>query len=390
MVSQNNGSFQNLNPKQLADRAIRQCPHAIVNFGDLSTSCLIDTGAEVSVIAEKYFVKHLNKNIVDIQGWLRIKTATRSDMPYVGYTELDISVAGISFQNMAFLVVKDLQSGAIDGENANFTPVTIGCNILHRMHDVLFDKYGSNFLSKLDTDSSENRWLSVLSMFDDAAMNNTGTDGHIGFLKSSKNQMVRIPANSVKRLSATANKLSGYYTALVERTDNSEGSLPNNILLVRGFTSVQYGKMSVQVANITNDDIWIPPKAGLGKLQAAKQVNLDLENDCPVRHSKGGELVIGQVNSSIVENDDVDFWPLGLEADLSYLDSAQQNAVNKLVSQHCKVFACGDELGYTDLIKHTIPTTDDRPVRLPHRRILPNLQPEVKEHLQKWVKQGVI
>ena len=138
------------------------------------------------------------------------------------------------------------------------------------MHDVLFDKYGYNFLSKLDTDSSENRWLSVLSMFDDAAMNNTGTDGHIGFFKSSRNQMVRIPANSVKRLSATANKLSGYYTALVERTDNSEGSLPNNILLVRGFTSVQYGKMSVQVANITNDDIWIPPKARLGKLQAAK------------------------------------------------------------------------------------------------------------------------
>ena len=261
MVSQNNGSFQNLNPKQLADRAISQCPHAIVNFGDLSTRCLIDTGAEVSVIAEKYFVKHLNKDIFDTQGWLRIKTATRSDMSYVGYTELDISVAGISFQNMAFLVVKDLQSGAIDGENANFTPVTIGCNILHRMHDVLFDKYSSNFLSKLDTDSSESRWLSVLSMFDDAAMNNTGTDGHIGFLKSSKNQMVRIPANSVKRLSATANKLSGNYTAVVERTDKSEGSLPNNIILVQGFTSVQCGKMSVQVANITNDDIWIPPKA---------------------------------------------------------------------------------------------------------------------------------
>ena len=37
-------------------------------------------------------------------------------------------------------------------------------------------------------------------MFDDAAMNNTDTDGHIGFFKSAKNQMVRIPANSVKRL----------------------------------------------------------------------------------------------------------------------------------------------------------------------------------------------
>ena len=101
-------------------------------------------------------------------------------MPYVGYTELDISVAGISFQNMALRE----RFTAIDGENADFTPVPIGCNILHKMHDVLFDKYFSIFLSKLDTDFSETRWLSVLSMFDDAAMNNTGTDGHIGFFKS--------------------------------------------------------------------------------------------------------------------------------------------------------------------------------------------------------------
>ena len=68
MVSQNSGSFPSLNPKQLTDRAITQCPQAIVTFGDLSTRCLIDTCAEVSVITENYFVKYLNKDIVDTQG----------------------------------------------------------------------------------------------------------------------------------------------------------------------------------------------------------------------------------------------------------------------------------------------------------------------------------
>ena len=115
-----------------------------------------------------------------------------------------------------------------------------------------------------------------------------------------------------------------------------------------------------------------------------------MENMCPVVQTNLDELIIGQVKADVEVDQNVNFWPEGLEADLSNLDVLQQDAVKKLISQHRKVFACGDELGFTDVIKHTIPTTDERPVRLPHRRVPPNLQPEVKEHLQKWVQRGVI
>ena len=49
-----------------------------------------------------------------------------------------------------------------------------------------------------------------------------------------------------------------------------------------------------------------------------------------------------------------------------------------------------DDIGCTSVIEHDILTTDEVPVKQPDRRIPPQLQPEVRKHLQKWMKQGVI
>ena len=42
------------------------------------------------------------------------------------------------------------------------------------------------------------------------------------------------------------------------------------------------------------------------------------------------------------------------------------------------------------MIEHDIITTDEIPIKQPDRRIPPQLQPEVRKHLQKWLKQGII
>ena len=47
-------------------------------------------------------------------------------------------------------------------------------------------------------------------------------------------------------------------------------------------------------------------------------------------------------------------------------------------------------MGHTDLIKHKIYTTDEIPVKIPHRRIPANYMQEVKEHIEKLLRQNVI
>ena len=46
--------------------------------------------------------------------------------------------------------------------------------------------------------------------------------------------------------------------------------------------------------------------------------------------------------------------------------------------------------GFCDALKHSIPTTTDKPVYLPHRQIPVQLQQEVRKCLESWLKQGII
>ena len=47
-------------------------------------------------------------------------------------------------------------------------------------------------------------------------------------------------------------------------------------------------------------------------------------------------------------------------------------------------------MGFCDVLKHSIPTTTDKPVYLPHWQIPVQLQSEVRKCLDNWLKQGII
>ena len=55
------------------------------------------------------------------------------------------------------------------------------------------------------------------------------------------------------------------------------------------------------------------------------------------------------------------------------------------------MFSLHDEdLGFCSKLTHTIPITTDKPVYLPHRTILQQLQGEVCKSLDTWLRQGII
>ena len=62
--------------------------------------------------------------------------------------------------------------------------------------------------------------------------------------------------------------------------------------------------------------------------------------------------------------------------------------VNLWPSKH--VFFVWWRSGLCDWLKHTIPTTTDKPVYLPHCTIPVQLQTEVPKCLDTWLKQGII
>ena len=69
----------------------------------------------------------------------------------------------------------------------------------------------------------------------------------------------------------------------------------------------------------------------------------------------------------------------------------QQSQFINIIYDHLEVFSLHDEyLGFCNKIKHTIPTTLDRPVYLPHHIIPPQLLSEVHKCLDTWLRQGII
>ena len=73
------------------------------------------------------------------------------------------------------------------------------------------------------------------------------------------------------------------------------------------------------------------------------------------------------------------------------LNREQQARLIDVIYDHTEVFSLFDgDLGFCDVLKHSIPTTTDKPVYLPHRQIPVQLQSEVRKCLDNWLKQGII
>ena len=73
------------------------------------------------------------------------------------------------------------------------------------------------------------------------------------------------------------------------------------------------------------------------------------------------------------------------------LTREQQAHLIDIIYDHTEVFSLFDgDLGFCDVLKHSIPTTTDKPVYLPHWQIPVQLQSEVRKCLDNWLKQGII
>ena len=88
---------------------------------------------------------------------------------------------------------------------------------------------------------------------------------------------------------------------------------------------------------------------------------------------------------------ELDRLPFTINIGKAQLSKEQQNRFIDLIYDYKEVFSLYDgDLGFCDALKHSIPTTTDKPVYLPHRQIPVQLQQEVRKCLESWLKQDII
>jgi transposase InsO family protein len=352
---------------------IGTCPYIEVTLGGVTMNSLLDSGSEISTITESFYYEHLSEvsKIEDSTKWLSITAANNLPVPYIGCITTNIQICGVTLKDIGLLVIKDTARKADK-------PGVVGCNILRRLY-----KYSKDS-GKLPTFGKEfpelatvfHAWQQEMHL-EDVADEDKGKP--LGYIKLA--ETITVPPLTALTVKGTARYMKQTSTVLIDQSDTV--SLPVGIMVSPCFSELKNGTTKLQVRNYSSVPVKLHKRGRIAEMhtgeqympEAAMQLEEEEENTWKLHLGKDED----QEHLKQINIDNVD------------LSSDEYEQLSQLLHKHKDVFSRNeDDLGYTDVIKHKIYTTDEIPVKLADRRVPPPLQPEVRKELQKWLDAGVI
>ena len=375
--------------QDLCDNLIGSCPTTVAIIDGISCHCLIDTGSEVSILSEEFYVNHLayNKEILNSNNWLKITGANDLQVPYHGYITVSISVLGEELHDVGVLIKKKNNAASTSTRDG-----IVGCNILKRLWKKLYLDHGDHWKSYLESKGDAGSQLAaMLSLFEEISANVNEIHGNIVHV-CDKIGSIRL-STSVVVPPFTAVSVCG--TGRVEVEDrqvivepSSRASIPSGLVVCPSLSCLSKGKTKFQIRNYTSSPITMKKRHLVGELFDAEVVNNQENKYMVYCESNLGEA---QLKMGVADEETVTDFLSQIDIGDVEMTKSQNQRLKEILLKNKRAFSRDDDdLGYTELIKHRIKLEDKVPVKLADRRIPPKLQPEVKEHLQKWLDSGVI
>ncbi|KAI3351186.1 hypothetical protein L3Q82_005611 [Scortum barcoo] len=356
----------------ILERAVGECKIVEMKLQGVTVPCLLDTGSQVSTISESFFREHLAEKGENIQSafeWLQLTAANGLDLPYVGYVEVEVETMGLTIPKRGFLIVKDAaQSSSVPG--------LIGMNVVKKCRELVNAEFDTTLQGGLDS-----RWWEAFHRLHAV----TVTD-RLAFARVAGKDVVHVPASSAVTVMARGlrNVSSVGPPLLLEPISTP---LPGGLIVVPTLVSSGSHLFPVRVMNLSDEDVWLRPRTRLGVLTHIDSV--ESEERCKVQFQR---------ISATTEQVSIDQRPDTTTDVRSIIDKLtvggtpeQKSQLAVLLEKYSFVFATEDEdLGYADKVQHEIHLTDDVPVTQPYRRIPPTQYSEVREHIGKLLKKGII
>lgn len=359
------------------DHVIGKCPGVVAKIADIPVKCILDSGAEISTITETFYRKHFADCKIKDVTWLKISAANGLEVSCIGYIETPLTVFEHTLDKVGILVMEDLKDETSRKRKEEF-PGILGSNVLRLLH--------KNWLEgtlKFDDSLEGCTWVNMLRIY---GTKQQGSGVKSSFAKIAGTDPIRIPAGTWKPVRCSVNKnLNG--SVIVEALTNVS-HLPTNCVLWNTHAESRNGSVLVGVANYGEEDLWVNPRHRIGVVYKATSVNIPNKYEIEVQDN---EL-------TIVLNQGVTATQSGLE-DLSQVDLGKSNLPSEQQDDFRQMLQCyrdsmiikeSDQLGYCETVPFKVRQKDDIPVRVPHRRIPPNLLKEAKEVVDKWLEQGII
>lgn len=339
-------------------------------FGEVECTGLADSGSQISTISKELFDEILKSGFEppedDVNRIFNVRSSNGMLLPYsnyficnIYYPEMDCTI-----KDCGFLVINVSETA---------TQALIGTNILEKL---------PGFMEKItELGIDPNPWKHP-----------PPTPAHNGQEQDTQCKLARVDGETeVPAGTITYVRLRGRgHVAEGRREFEPLQTLQDGLVIPYGVTCQQ--NFIVPVMNVTDVDIIMKNNQRVGLLRPAEVAPRAVSVTC-----EAGEVII---TSEIAETADADPTvdpEAQFEADLlaAYTDfpgTQQQRAKFEEVLRDFKhVFAkSDDDLGSVTSVQHHIPTTDDKPVQLPYRRVIPGMMKELREHLNLLIRQGII
>ncbi|XP_059149091.1 uncharacterized protein LOC131936195 [Physella acuta] len=335
-------------PGSTIHKLVGHCPTLTIYLEGVPVTAVIDSGSQVSTVTETFFNCSLKNIVLETGTHLSLRAANGLAIPYNGYFITDLEVNKEKLCDKGFLVIRDPVGGSAP-------PCLLGMNILQDLTTLAHLVKPPGATPKV--------WREGKAL--------------------SPRERTLVPAKSISTIRATGGDPRMVDDMLVQPL---EQPFHPDLLVVPGLTSCRDGFFSVQVANLSEEPVYISSRTCLATIHPFELVPPNLQFRV---NSLAAEVVIDSSLSSETHTSmpEPSFSSMMAEN----LDPPQRAALEKLLQEFTDVFAwTDDQLGFTDTIKHSIPLTSDIPVALPYRRLPPTEFAAVKEHIEKLTTRGII
>ena len=210
-------------------------PFANIYLNGISTRALLDTGAEVSCISREFLRKYMSDIIInDISERLDLSSADGSNIPFVGYVELEFKVFDICIDRIGFLVLR----------NNTVANIILGSNLFRTLATL----YGENDIPK------DSVWNPLLRIY---------RGSYDGVLHLASDKQLLLPAYSRKIYDCCIQENVG--SVYIE----SDTSLaPKDVTLTSSLVHARNGMVPVEFNNFSNQDIYLRGGSQVGKWTA--------------------------------------------------------------------------------------------------------------------------
>jgi transposase InsO family protein len=342
---------------------------ANVTIDGIATQALLDTGSTVSTVSRGFYDKHLSSHAIQsLDVILDIECADGQALPYEGYVEADIAVAGLpssDTQTCLLLVVPD-------SRYSSDVPLLLGTNIMSHFMLGCKQQYGERFLQTADLHTP---WYLAFRCMTLRDRQLAKTNYCLGVVKSAEQKSVVVPPNSQVVVAGYVTGEVQYPTtcALLQPTKGS--AIPDDIDISPTIISYEYGKnglVDVHISNVTTRTVVIPPKAMICEIQPVT-----------IEHTTAkGETGDDSNTPSFLDD---------LDIDVSSLDVDQHRRLTEIIIKFSDIFSQSDtDIGHTTAVHHKVNLADDIPFKQRTRRIPPGMFDDVRSHLQQLLSAGVI